>query len=53
MNGKVFMLWMSVGHLPCLDVRCMLVCVSLDFDGIRIWNTLSGGRSTSRVGLGA
>ena len=43
------MLWMSVGHMLCLDVRCMLVCVSLEYqirgpyDGIRIWITMSGG----------
>ena len=30
MNGRVFMLCLSVGHMPRLDVRCMLVCVSLE-----------------------
>ena len=30
LDDRVFMLRISVGHLPCLDVRCMLVCVSLE-----------------------
>ena len=53
------MLWMSVGHMSCLDVRCILVCVNLEYnirepsDGTRIWNTMSGGQPTGRVGLGA
>ena len=52
------MLWMSVGYLPCLDVRCKLVCVSLEkyirkpYDRIRIWNTMSGGRLTGGVEWG-
>ena len=59
MNDKVFMLWVTVTNFPCLDVRCILVCVNLEYnirepsDGTRIWNTMSGGQPTGRVGLGA
>ena len=59
MNDKVFMLWVTVTNFPCLDVRCILVCVNLEYnirepsDGTRIWNTMSGGQPTGRVGLSA
>ena len=59
MNDKVFMLWNTVTNLPCLDVRCILVCVNLEYnirepsDGTRIWNTMSGGQPTGRMRLGA